>query len=179
MLRAGLFMKNFKIIEEKLNEFFINDKKIDIIKNSIIKLKQKREYLECQIKELKINFDISIKGSSISGMPIASINTTSYFEKDIIKQVGKSQELLNNINIEIIQLENDLLMLQMKNETFYRVINMLNTNSLKLLTCKYKENLSEIEIAYKLNMSIPNYHRKKRQLLDTISKMLIFYENVE
>nr|WP_317357530.1 hypothetical protein [uncultured Tyzzerella sp.] len=172
-------MKKFKIIEEKLNEFFINDKKIDIIKNSIIKLKQKREYLECQIKELKINFDISIKGSSISGMPIASINTTSYFEKDIIKQVGKSQELLNNINIEIIQLENDLLMLQMKNETFYRVINMLNTNSVKLLTYKYKENLSEIDIAYKLNMSITHYHRKKRQVLDTISKMLIFYKNVE
>ena len=84
-----------------------------------------------------------------------------HFEKEIVRQVRKSQELLNNINIEIIQLENDLLMLQMKNETFYRIINMLNTNSIKLLTYKYKEDLSEIDIACKLNMSITHYHRKK------------------
>lgn len=173
-------MRGNKIIEEKLIEFFINDKKAEIIKNSILKLKEKRDYLEIQIRDLKINFDIEIRSSSIcSGIATSNVNNTSYFEQNIVKQVGKSQELLNNINIEIIQLENDLLMLQIKNETFYRIINMLNSNSIKLLTYKYKDNLAEMEIAYKLNMSIPNYHRKKRQVLDTISKMLIFYQKAK
>lgn len=175
-----MFMKkNFKIIEEKLNEFFINDKKIDIIKNSVIKLKQKREHLESQIKELKINFDISIKSSSISGMPLANINITSYFEKDVIRQIERSENLIKDINIEILQLENDLLMLQIKNEKIYGIMKILNTNIKQLLSYKYNENLSEIEIAHKLNMSIPNYHRKKRQALDTIANMLIFYKNAD
>lgn len=172
--------KNFEYIEEKLKEFFINDKRIEIIENSIRELNKKREYLEKQIQELKINFDISIKGSSISGMPgmpVANINTTSYFEKDVMTQIEKSENLLNNINIEIIQLENELLILQVKNEDINRIINMLNSNSRDIVNYKYKENLTEIEIAYRLNISITHYHRKKRQILDTISKMLIFYDN--
>ncbi len=48
---------NLKNVEQKLNEFFINDKKIDVIKNSIKTLNNKREYLKNQIKELKLNFD--------------------------------------------------------------------------------------------------------------------------
>ena len=58
-----------------------------------------------------------------------------------------------------------------------RIINMLNSNSRDIVNYKYKENLTEIEIAYRLNISITHYHRKKRQILDTISKMLIFYDN--
>ena len=170
---------NLKNVEQKLNEFFINDKKIDIIKNSITTLNNKKEYLKNQIKELKLNFDISIKSSSISGMPVANINTTSYFEKDIIRQIERSENLIKDINIEILQLENDLLMLQIKNEKIYGIMKILNTNIKQLLNYKYRENLSEIEISHKLNMSIPNYHRKKRQALDTIANMLIFCKNLD
>ena len=170
---------NLKNVEQKLNEFFINDKKIDIIKNSITTLNNKKEYLKNQIKELKLNFDISIKSSSISGMPVANINTTSYFEKDIIRQIERSKNLIKDINIQILQLENDLLMLQIKNEKIYGIMKILNTNIKQLLNYKYRENLSEIEISHKLNMSIPNYHRKKRQALDTIANMLIFCKNLD
>lgn len=169
---------NLKNVEQKLNEFFINDKKIDVIKNSIKTLNNKREYLKNQIKELKLNFDISIKSSSISGMPVANINTTSYFEKDIIRQIERSENLIKDINIEILQLENDLLMLQIKNEKIYGIMKILNTNIKQLLNYKYRENLSEIEISHKLNISITHYHRKKKKALDTIYNMLMFYENI-
>ena len=169
---------NLKNVEQKLNEFFINDKKIDIIKNSITTLNNKKEYLKNQIKELKLNFDISIKSSSISGMPVANINTTSYFEKDIIRQIERSENLIKDINIEILQLENDLLMLQIKNEKIYGIMKILNTNIKQLLNYKYRENLSEIEISHKLNISITHYHRKKKKALDTIYNMLMFYENI-
>ena len=145
---------NLKNVEQKLNEFFINDKKIDVIKNSIKTLNNKREYLKNQIKELKLNFDISIKSSSISGMPVANINTTSYFEKDIIKKKERSENLIKDINMEILQLENDLLRLQIKNEKIYGIMKILNTNIKQLLNYKYRENLSEIEISHKLNISI-------------------------
>lgn len=171
--------EDLKNIESKLNEFFINDKKIDVIENSLMKLNEKKEYLKNQIKDLKINFDISIKSSSISGIPVAINNTTSYFEKDIIKQIEKSESLLNSIDIEILKLENELLILQMRNEKFYGIMKILSSNIKKLLIYKYKENLSEIEISNKLNISIPNYHRKKRKALDTIYNMLMFYENLE
>lgn len=167
-----------KVTEEKLRQYFRDEKNIKIMRENILVLEDKKSNLEDKIKNLNLNFDINIKANVINGEISSTPNKNSYFEKSIIKQIEEIENLIQNLDEDIKRQKNEILKLEIKNAKIQNVINTLNNNSFELLKSKYNKNTTEIEIAEKLNISVSQYHRNKKYILNNIYNMLLMYGEV-
>lgn len=167
-----------KVTEEKLRQYFRDEKNIKIMRENILVLEDKKANLEDKIKSLNLNFDINIKANVINGEISSTPNKNSYFEKSIIKQIEEIENLIQNLDEDIKRQKNQILKLEIKNAKIQNVINTLNNNSFELLKSKYNKNTTEIEIAEKLNISVSQYHRNKKYILNNIYNMLLMYGEV-
>ncbi len=167
-----------KVTEEKLRQYFRDEKNIKIMRENILVLEDKKANLEDKIKSLNLNFDINIKANVINGEISSTPNKNSYFEKSIIKQIEEIENLIQNLDEDIKRQKNEILKLEIKNAKIQNVINTLNNNSFELLKSKYNKNTTEIEIAEKLNISVSQYHRNKKYILNNIYNMLLMYGEV-
>ena len=167
-----------KVTEEKLRQYFRDEKNIKIMRENILVLEDKKANLEDKIKSLNLNFDINIKANVINGEISSTPNKNSYFEKSIIKQIEEIENLIQNLDEDIKRQKNQILKLVIKNAKIQNVINTLNNNSFELLKSKYNKNTTEIEIAEKLNISVSQYHRNKKYILNNIYNMLLMYGEV-
>lgn len=170
--------ENAKFVEEKIKEYFNTEEKITLIKNIIISLEEKISLLEDKNRNLKLDFDIDVKSTNVDNTPTSSSDGTSYFERNIIKQIEYNEKMIENIKEEIEIQENQIFNLEIKNSKMKNIINIFGESYRNILYFRYKENMSEVEISLKLNLSTSQYHRNKKEILRVIYNMLVIHREI-
>lgn len=170
--------ENKKFTEEKIKEYFNIEEKIKFTKNLIMSLEDKKMILEDKNKNLKLDFDINIKSSVIDSMPKGSSDGSSYFERNIIKQIEYNEKMIEKIEENIKSQENEIFRLEIKNTKMKNIINILSEDFKRMLEYRYIKSMSEIEIALKFNISISQYHRNKQKIMRSIYNMLVMYKEI-
>lgn len=170
--------ENAKFVEEKIKEYFNTEEKITLIKNIIISLEEKISLLEDKNRNLKLDFDIDVKSTNVDNTPKSSSDGTSYFERNIIKQIEYNEKMIENIKEEIEIQENQIFNLEIKNSKMKNIINIFGENYRNILYFRYKENMSEVEISLKLNLSTSQYHRNKKEILRVIYNILVIHREI-
>ncbi|WP_317367406.1 hypothetical protein [uncultured Tyzzerella sp.] len=172
-----MLKENIKFVENKIKEYFTIEEKIKLLKNLIISLEEKKEIVEDKIKNLKIDFNIDIKSITIDSMPKCNGDGSSYFERNIIKQIQDNENMILNIEDKIFSYKEEILKLEFKNQQMKYILNFLKEEYKKMLVQRYKEKMTEITIANNLNVSIQQYHKLKKIAIENIYNMIIL-ENI-
>ena len=170
--------ENKKFAEEKIKEYFNIEEKIELTKNLIVSLEEKKEILEDKNKNLKLDFDINIKSGVIDSMSKGSSDGSSYFERNIIKQIEYNEKMIEKIEEDIKSQENEIFRLEIKNTKMKKIINVLSEDFRRMLDLRYNKQESEIYIANKLNLSKSQYHLLRKRTLESIYNMLIMYKEI-
>ena len=160
-----------KTTEQKIRQYFKDTDSIKLIKQTILALETKKEELEQKIKTLNLNFDIDIKGNSMSSEGISTNSTDSYFEKNIVKQIEDILNIIKNLEEDIANQKNQLLKLE-------NIFNLLSPEYKMLLNLKYEKNEPELIILNKLVLSKSNYHRLKKKTVESIYNLLLMYGEI-
>lgn len=167
-----------KTTEQKIRQYFKDSNNIKLIKQTILALENKKEELEQKIKTLNLNFDIDIKGNSMSFEGISTNSTESYFEKNIVKQIEDILNIIKNLEEDIANQKNQLLKLEIKNTKLENIFNLLSPEYKMLLNLKYEKNEPELIILNKLVLSKSNYHRLKKKTVESIYNLLLMYGEI-
>lgn len=167
-----------KTTEQKIRQYFKDTNSIKLIKQTILALETKKEELEQKIKTLNLNFDIDIKGNSMSFEGISISSTDSYFEKNIVKQIEDILNIIKNLEEDIANQKNQLLKLEIKNTKLENIFNLLSPEYKMLLNLKYEKNEPELIILNKLVLSKSNYHRLKKKTIQSIYNLLLMYGEI-
>ncbi len=167
-----------KTTEQKIRQYFKDTNSIKLIKQTILGLETKKEELEQKIKTLNLNFDIDIKGNSMSFESVSTNSTGSYFEKNIVKQIEDILNIIKNLEEDIANQKNQLLKLEIKNTKLENIFNLLSPEYKMLLNLKYEKNEPELIILNKLVLSKSNYHRLKKKTVESIYNLLLMYGEI-
>lgn len=167
-----------KTTEQKIRQYFKDTNSIKLIKQTILALESKKEELEQKIKTLNLNFDIDIKGNSMSFEGVSTNSTGSYFEKNIVKQIEDILNIIKNLEEDIANQKNQLLKLEIKNTKLENIFNLLSPEYKMLLNLKYEKNEPELIILNKLVLSKSNYHRLKKKTVESIYNLLLMYGEI-
>lgn len=167
-----------KTTEQKIRQYFKDTNSIKLIRQTILSLEIKKEELEEKIKTLNLNFDIDIKGNSMSFEGVSTNSTGSYFEKNIVKQIEDILNIIKNLEEDIANQKNQLLKLEIKNTKLENIFNLLSPEYKMLLNLKYEKNEPELIILNKLVLSKSNYHRLKKKTVESIYNLLLMYGEI-
>lgn len=167
-----------KFVEEEIKEYFIIEERIKLSKNLIIYLREKKQTIENENRNLKLNFNIYIKSPVIDGMPTANNDNTSYFERNIMKQIEFNENMIENIEENIRNQEKEIFTLEIKNNNMKNILNILSKEDKLILELRYNKQESETYISEKINLSKSTYHRIKRNLIRSIYNSLVMCKEI-
>ena len=170
--------ESIKFTEEKIKEYFNIEEKIALINNLIISLEEKKEILEDKNKNLKLDFDMDIRSSTIDDMPKGSGDGTSYFESNIMKQIQDNEKMIKNIEEDILNQKDEIFRLEIKNAKMRNIINILRDDYKQMLELRYKKQETETYIADKFNLSKSQYHILRKRTLQSVYNMLIMHREI-
>lgn len=169
---------SFKDMENRVKKYFDTENKIKILKEMTVSLQEKKSNIENKIKDLNLDFDINIKAASFEQRINGSSNNSSYFEKNIMNQIQKKEEIIERIIEEIADCENKITILETENLKIKMILNLMDSSYRELLELKYKKNKSEVDICNTLYISIAQYYRRKKKALETIYNIMVMYGEI-
>lgn len=170
--------ENIKFTEEKIKEYFNILEKINLLNNLIISLEEKKEILKDKNRNLQLDFNIDIKSIVINDMPKSNGDGTSYFESNIMKQIQNNERMIEKIEEDILNQKDEIFRLEIKNEKMKNIINIIRNDYKDLLMFRYHNNMSELEIAIKLNISTAQYQRNKKKMISSIYNLLVMQREI-
>lgn len=167
-----------KFTEDKIKEYFDIEKRIQLTKNLIISLKDKKSMIENETRKLKLNFNIEIKSNTIDGMPRCNGDGTSYFESNIMKQIEFNENMIKNIEENIINQEKEITMLDFKNTSMKNIMNILSKEQRLIVDLRYNKQESGTYITEQLHLSSSQYHLTKKKILIIIYNSLFMCNEI-
>ena len=170
--------ENIKFAEEKIKEYFNIVEKINLLNSLIISLEEKKEILKDKNRNLQLDFNIDIKSIVINDMPKSNGDGTSYFERNIMKQIQNNERMIEKIEEDILNQKDEIFRLEIKNEKMKNIINIIRNDYKELLMFRYHNNMSELEIAMKLNISTAQYQRNKKKMISSIYNLLVMQREI-
>lgn len=177
--------EEIKKIEDKLKAYYQKDSRIGEVEKQINLLKEHIKDIDDRIK----NMDIDITGGALNhssyltqnwGVQVQSSNDgISHMEKEMIRLIDNLEWEKMNKKLKIERLELCKQQIKEENLSLENYINRLEPHQKQFLEYKYRDKLTNINVAMKLNMSESSVTRLKKSVITMIAvwEMTFEFEN--
>ena len=173
-MKENLFRKT----EKRLYNYFDRDKKIQSYTKKVNRLKKYLKDLEDNIKTSNVEIEVNLPAINYREKVQNTMDLSSNAEKELMNMiVALEREKLSVIN-EIKSLEVGIQRLEVENTLLEDNLELLRGDIKLFINYKYREHISQKEIAQKMNLSESGVTRLRRKVISKINEfensMLIY-----
>ena len=162
--------REFKIIEDKLYNFFNKEKKIAALRYQIEILRKQIERLDKDLRECNITIEIESSSLGFEERVETSSNGTSYAEREVIRITDLKLKRKAEKEVEIEEFLALIDKIELDNAILEYNLQFINEEWHKLLELKYKDKKSEQQIAIEMNMSQSQVNKIKQKVIFDIKR---------
>lgn len=162
--------REFKIIEDKLYNFFNKEKKIAALRYQIEILRKQIERLDKDLRECNITIEIESSSPGFEERVQTSSNGTSYAEREVIRITDLKLKRKAEKEVEIEEFLALIDKIELDNAILEYNLQFINEEWHKLLELKYKDKKSEQQIAIEMNMSQSQVNKIKQKVIFDIKR---------
>ena len=162
--------REFKIIEDKLYNFFNKEKKIAALRYQIEILRKQIERLYKDLRECNITIEIESSSLGFEERVQTSSNGTSYAEREVIRITDLKLKRKAEKEVEIEEFLALIDKIELDNAILEYNLQFINEEWHKLLELKYKDKKSEQQIAIEMNMSQSQVNKIKQKVIFDIKR---------
>ena len=162
--------REFKIIEDKLYNFFNKEKKIATLNYRIEILKKQIEKIDQELKECDVSIEIESSSPSFEERVQSSSDGTSYAEREVIRITDLKLKRKAEKEVEIEEFLALIDKIELDNAILEYNLQFINEEWHKLLELKYKDKKSEQQIAIEMNMSQSQVNKIKQKVIFDIKR---------
>ena len=162
--------REFKIIEDKLYNFFNKEKKIAALRYQIEILRKQIERLYKDLRECNITIEIESSSPGFEERVQTSSNGTSYAEREVIRITDLKLKRKAEKEVEIEEFLALIDKIELDNAILEYNLQFINEEWHKLLELKYKDKKSEQQIAIEMNMSQSQVNKIKQKVIFDIKR---------
>ena len=162
--------REFKIIEEKLYNFFNKEKKIAALRYQIEILRKQIDRLDKDLRECNITIEIESSSLGFEERVQTSSNGTSYAEREVIRITDLKLKRKAEKEVEIEEFLALIDKIELDNAILEYNLQFINEEWHKLLELKYKDKKSEQQIAIEMNMSQSQVNKIKQKVIFDIKR---------
>lgn len=162
--------REFKIIEDKLYNFFNKEKKIAALRYQIEILRKQIDRLDKDLRECNITIEIESSSLGFEERVQTSSNGTSYAEREVIRITDLKLKRKAEKEVEIEEFLALIDKIELDNAILEYNLQFINEEWHKLLELKYKDKKSEQQIAIEMNMSQSQVNKIKQKVIFDIKR---------
>lgn len=162
--------REFKIIEDKLYNFFNKEKKIATLNYRIEILKKQIEKIDQELKDCDVSIEIESSSPGFEERVQTSSNGTSYAEREVIRITDLKLKRKAEKEVEIEEFLALIDKIELDNAILEYNIQSLNSEWYKLIELKYKFKKKEQQISEELNISQSQVNRIKQKIIADINR---------
>ena len=167
---------NFKETEEKIKKYFKRLNEIERLKLKIERLTDLKEKIRQKINNNDISLENDIKAVAYDDVKVHNLSVYSVQERALDKAFNDMKEQIKYVEYDIKNIEVQISFLRKENSDIEFVINKLNDESKNIIKSIYKDNKSYMQIGLKMNMDKSTIYRKKEEILETITKWILYVQ---
>lgn len=160
----------FRKTEKKLYNYFGKDKKIDSINKKITLLKKQIEDIETKLKNVDINIPEESKSMTYEERVQTSSDGTSYAERTLMRITDKLIVEKARKEEEVAELEEELRNIEADNIIIECNIKDIKEEDMEFLKMKYKDELKDWQIGFKLEMDQSTATRIRQRLVENVAR---------
>ena len=162
--------REFKLIEDKLYNFFNKEKKIAALRYQIDILRKQIERLDKDLRKCNINIEIESSSPGFEERVQTSSDGTSYAEREVMRITDLKLKRKAEKKLEIEELLVLIDKVELDNAILEYNLQFINEEWHKLLELKYKDKKSEQQIAIEMNMSQSQVNKIKQKVIFDIKR---------
>lgn len=162
--------REFKIIEDKLYNFFNKENKIAALRYQIEILRKQIDRLDKDLRECNITIEIESSSPGFEERVQTSSNGTSYAEREVIRITDLKLKRKAEKEVEIEEFLALIDKIELDNAILEYNLQFINEEWHKLLELKYKDKKSEQQIAIEMNMSQSQVNKIKQKVIFDIKR---------
>lgn len=162
--------REFKIIEDKLYNFFNKEKKIAALRYQIEILRKQIERLDKDLRECNITIEIESSSPSFEERVQSSSDGTSYAEREVIRITDLKLKRKAEKEVEIEEFLALIDKIELDNAILEYNLQFINEEWYKLLELKYKYKNSEVQISLEMNISQSQVNKIKQKVIEDIRR---------
>lgn len=164
----------YKKVENKLYQYYEEKSYIERLKNKVAILERQIEQIEDQIKNVHnyMHLDYYQAGTGIGPGIQGNSDSSSYFEKEMIREVTKLQKEKANKIKNKIKTENRIMNTELFITNIDSIIENMEDEDKQYIIYRYQKKYSDTQMALAMNYSSSTANRRKVAILDYLIKVL-------
>lgn len=165
-------MKNdsFKKTEDKLYNYFNEEKKIATLNYRIEVLKKQIDKINQELRECDVNIEIESSSQGFEERVQTSSDGISYAEREVIRITDLKLKRKLSKEIEIEEIKEEIENIELDNSILEYNLQYINEEWYKLLELKYKFKKNEVQISLEMNISQSQVNKIKQKAIADIRR---------
>lgn len=165
-------MKNdsFKKTEDKLYNYFNEEKKIATLNYRIEVLKKQIDKINQELKSCDVNIEIESSSPGFEERVQTSSDGISYAEREVIRVTDLKLKRKLSKEIEIEEIKEEIENIELDNSILEYNLQYINEEWYKLLELKYKFKKNEVQISLEMNISQSQVNKIKQKAIADIRR---------
>ncbi|WP_288326612.1 transcriptional regulator [uncultured Clostridium sp.] len=164
----------YKKVENKLYQYYEEKSYRERLKNKVAILEKQIEQIEDQMKNIHnyVHLDYYQAGTGIGPGIQGNSDNSSYFEKEMIREVTKLQKEKANKIKNKIKTENRIMNTELFISSMNNIIKEMDDEDKEYLIYRYRKKYSDIQISVLMNYSNATASRRRKSILEYLIKVI-------
>lgn len=160
----------FRKTEKKLYNYFDRDKKIQSYTKKVAVLKKYLNDLDEKIRTSNVEIEVNIPAIAFSERVQSSVNLTSEAERELMKMIAALEREKVSVINQIKSLEVGIQRLEIENSLLEDNVELLRGDLKEFIYYKYRNHISQRNIALKMNLSESGVTRLRRRVISIVNE---------